>query len=146
MKYILLAIINMFVTIYFAKKRWYAASLVFACSILVLTGLLLFTVEIPTVTDGFIEIVGLETYNIVGRILSANMYYAFPPFAAIVILCLLSVFIVALKTIEHVVNIVKAHYNHRFARSARTTPPPEFCAFLGNSNRKLYLSNCALLC
>ena len=140
---LVLLLLNTLAAIYYAKKRWHWASIMFVLSSFVLFGLSLFMARVPLVTDGIISLIGVGNYLLAREVLLVYSAYAVSPYFAIVILAVVATIVVTLDTAATLLEEVKRDKPQRVAQQARALwrLRSVFC-----QKRKTYLSFCSMLC
>ena len=141
---IVVFLLNILVTVYYAKKRWHVASILFALSACVLFGLSIFMERIPVVSDGLVGLVGVDAYLAMHDILLVYSPYVISPYLAILALAVIAAVVVAVDT------------TIRFVKGSRRTKPQRVAdetrgawrirIFFYFKKRKTYLSFCTMLC
>ena len=139
------ATLNICFTVYFARKKWFFASLTYALSSLVLLSLAFLTAENRFVADGLIGMIGVNAYNACHSQLLLLIKGALSPYLAINLLGIVCFIVLAAKTAERIIRRVCAKSSTVYDRSGRAKPErlrlPRFVLF-----EKKYLSYCVMLC
>ena len=139
-----LFLLNTLVAIYYAKKRWYVASIMFVLSSAVLFGMLVFISKVPFVADGIIDFIGAERYITIQEALVLHTTYAVSPYLAIVLLMVIATVVVTLETAATLIDVIKRARPQTVAHTSRIAR--RLCRLLYIKRRKTYLTFCTMLC
>ena len=138
-------ILNVLITIIFARKKWYVASMCYIFGFLVLLCFILFTSEIPHVTDGLRYILGEDLFDSIYDSVIVYSELAYQPYLAVEVISLIAAIVIALTSAERFVAYLLQKARTRYAKSTR----PKIVR-VRVSNRplpqKYYLSYCSMLC
>lgn len=145
MSILLIALLNVIITIWFARKKWYAVSVCYIFAFFVLMAFTFFTLDIAYVTDGLRELLGYERYEIIYY--NVNLYsdLAYQPYLAVEVMSLIAALVISLTTIETLVRYCLQRASNRYARSTRFVPMRERPCRKPLFEKK-YLSFCSMLC
>jgi len=146
MPLLLAILLSVFFIVYFAKKRWYAAALCYALGVMVLATFVLFTQEIPYVSDGIRVLMGARRFELVFRFLSLYTATAYEPFMAVELLLLVSTIIVVLSTAETIVAFCHSKRNGEYKKAMRAKIMLHTPNVHVGYEEKIYLSYCSMLC
>ena len=142
---LLAAALNILFTFYFAKKRWFLASLIYILASFVLLCLGLFASQQHFVVDGLVGLLGLDAYETSQAFVLTMSEGALSPYIAIEMMLLISVVVLTAKTAERIIRFVFSKSSTDYDRSGR---PKQLCLRLPRriSFEKKYLSYCEMLC
>ena len=141
----LVAVLNIGITIYLARKKWFLASIAYALSFLVLLAVAGLRVEHHFVVDGLIGIFGRDLYHTLHEQALVYSEYALAPHLGMIVLAGVIAIVVTMQAAERIIKRVLSKSSLRYRKSTRTEvehihlPAPII-------TRKQYLSFCVLLC
>ena len=139
-----LIFLNTSVAVYYAKKRWYLASIMFTLSSAVLFGMLLFEVKVPFASDGIISFIGPDKYYAIQDALVTYSAHAVSPYLAIVLLAVISTIVVTIDTAATFIDKIKRAKPRHVAHASRIAWRLRRLFYL--KRRKTYLTFCLMLC
>jgi len=147
MLFVLCIVVNIFAIASFVKNKWHVVAFVYSLALLLLTSMMMFTVDIPETQEFLKSVFGETIYTSIVDFLNEYSSDALAPYLAVEVISIFYTIVATIKAAEKLISYIYKKKKDLFRISNRLDKSFVFSSFIAiKQPKKRYLLNCTLLC